>query len=261
MIAYKIPLRHELLNQIKIDSMRFVTSVANLPYNACIQSKEKTKFSVISHNFEGEAIGSVKLATDVYPEPICNGQQLDYYQSSLKNLSYPCDQGLGLILPSAYFSIIPDQISTLQPHSTNPPVDLGMINSYQILNGAANDQNKTNQESSSEENCLWNHNYPNVALANGQVTLAQDIFNMPLQWSMLQPENINTNVTAGMVNSGIAAESLLVFNQTPCLVNEINDCTLATNEFEGDWTLPISITTESLHDPNAKDNDMTEHIE
>ncbi|KAM7536292.1 hypothetical protein Aperf_G00000083487 [Anoplocephala perfoliata] len=73
----------------------------------------------------------------------------------------------------------------------------------------------------------------------------------PLQ--SMDPQNV-------MLNSGIYVGN--PFTQIPGMISEVDNVAPMPNKCEeGEWTLPISMTTESTVDANTKENDKTESIE
>lgn len=215
-------------------------------------------------------------------------------QMYLNNFPFYQEQGMALVSPFTYsMTAMPDQIRVpyeySQPYYMNSPINIDLINQHQLINEnveVAEIKQEPDPVSLSEEAfksgsayTSWisqeaqftlAHDYQNQTLPDGQMIYNQketfNPFSAPLQWPIFQPTPIDTHLAINpqvmILNTGVNPENPFGFTSTPCIMNEPNNFTGVTNKCEeGDWTLPISMTTESTHDTNAIENDITENIE
>uniref|UniRef100_A0A0R3SS79 HTH OST-type domain-containing protein n=2 Tax=Hymenolepis diminuta TaxID=6216 RepID=A0A0R3SS79_HYMDI len=297
MVAYKIIFRHHLVNQFQNESNMISPPnicpqlVGNMfPWAYSLNPEPQiTDCASYFPSLSSEPIYSGQGLNCLNLPPIDFVNQMYF-----NNFPFYQEQGMALVSPFTYpMTAMSDQTRVpyeySQPYYMNSPINMHLINQHQLINEnveVAEMKQEPDPVSLSEEAfksgsayTSWisqeaqftlAHDYQNQTLPDGQMIYNQEEtfnpFSTPLQWSLFQPSPIDTHLTINprvmILNTGVNPENPFGFTSTPCIMNEPNNFTEVTNKCEeGDWTLPISMTTESTHDTNAIENDITENIE
>ncbi|KAM3182624.1 hypothetical protein ACTXT7_011929 [Hymenolepis weldensis] len=297
MVAYKIVFRHHFIDQFQNESTMISPPnicpqlVGNMfpwtySFNPESQPMDSANyFPPLSSEsiYTGQGLNCLSLP----PIDFMN-------QMYLNNFHFYQEQGMALVSPFTYpMTVMPDQTRVpyeySQPYYINSPINMDLINQHQLINEnveVAEIKQEPDSVSLSEEAfksgsayTSWisqeaqftlAHDYQNQTLPDGRMIYNQEetfgSFSAPLQWPTFQPSPIDTHLAINpqimILNTGVNPENPFGFTSTPCIMNEPNSFPKVPNKCEeGDWTLPISMTTESTHDTNAIENDITENIE